>query len=144
MAWSSEQQRRLAAEKKVIAAKMPHFQFYNPSGNTYVAGLARTNFGKQYHAKVQLTQNYPYEEPELFITSPHTLWMYGGGTINALGTTHAFHTYDNSSDGCVKICHTLDWDSSKTCLLVILKAHLWLEAYEAHLRTGRDIADFLC
>ena len=31
-----------------------------------------------------------------------------------------------------------------TLVGVFLKGILWIEAYEAHLRTGRDLASFLC
>lgn len=145
MAWSTNQQYRLAFEKQLLARKMPHFQFYNPTGDTHVTGWARTSSGNSYQGKLVLPPDYPYDEPELFIASPRILWKHGHrGTINNEGTSHAFHTYSNERDGCVQVCHTMDWDSSKTCVLVLVKMHLWLEAYEAHLKTGRDIADYLC
>lgn len=142
--WTSTQRQRLAFERALLATKMPQFSFHDPFGRTYVGGWAATNSGAQYYLKLDLSPAYPHARPNLYVTCPSTLQQYGGrGTVNAVGTSHAFHVYDNHG-GCVQICHFLEWDASKTCLLVLLKGHLWLEAYHAHLRTGRDLAEFLC
>lgn len=141
--WDADQRYRLAFEAKLLSQKMPHFRFCNLTGDTYVSGWAHTNSGRQYELKLTLGSDYPNEEPDLYIVSPRTLWKHGGGTINGEGTSHAFHTHNNGG-GCVQICHTRDWHAGMTCLLVLEKAHLWLEAYHGHLRTGRDLAEFLC
>jgi len=60
-----------------------------------------------------------------------------------MGATHAFHTHENDRGSCVKICYTDEWDASMTLALVFLRGLLWCEAYEHHLRTGRDLAEFL-
>ena len=142
--WTSSQRQRLAFERALLASKMPQFSFCDPFGDTYISGVATTNSGRWYLLKLDLPSAYPYEEPDLYITSPNKLSRYGGvGTINDVGTSHDFHVYNNHG-GCVKICHFEEWDASRTCLLVLLKGHLWLEAYHAHLRTGRVLAEFLC
>jgi ubiquitin-protein ligase len=141
--WSFAQASRLAFERKLIARDMSHFSFYNPRGNTYISGWARTNPGRSYQVEITIPSDYPDEEPDLFVTSPRCLPMHAGiGTINALGTSAQYHTYDNNR-GCVQICHTRYWDASMNCLVILIKAHFWLEAYEAHLRTGYPIADYL-
>jgi hypothetical protein len=140
--WDAEQRYRLAFEVKLLAQKMPHFQLHNPSSGTYVSGWARTSSGRQYQLRLTLPPNYPHGEPELYVVSPMTLRKRGGGTINSMGTSHDFHTYNNDG-GCVKICHTCDWHPGMTCLLVLEKAHLWLEAYHGYLRTGKRLAEFL-
>jgi hypothetical protein len=142
MSWSLEQQRRLAFEKKLIEREMGNFRFYNPTGNTYIEGWAKSNSGCRYKGRIELPPGYPYCEPDLYIVSPRTLFCHGSGTINEVGTTHRFHTIANGR-GYVQICHTGAWDSSKTCWLVLLKLYCWIEAYEAHLKTGQDIADYL-
>jgi hypothetical protein len=43
----------------------------------------------------------------------------------------------------VRICHYRDWDPNKTLYLVLMKARLWVEAYEAHLRHGNPIDNYL-
>lgn len=143
--WDSEQSQRLAMEEKLVNHYMPGYRFYDRTGNTYIEGEARTNgHSHGYRLRIELPPDYPYERPDLFVVQPRVLRMYGGrGTINALGGTHSFHTGGAGPNGCVQICHTGDWDASMTCVKVLIKGHLWLEAYDAHLRTGRDIADFL-
>lgn len=63
-------------------------------------------------------------------------------TINSLGCTHDFHTNSNGPGGCVQICHfsPANWDASKTCVSVMIKAVLWCEAYDVHMVTGLSIA----
>ncbi len=141
--WNSEQRSRLAFERSLIAKDMPQFSFMNLTHDTYVCGCVRTNSGKSYQVEVRLPPDYPDEQPELYVTSPSVLRMRNGWqSLNQLGTSHSYHTY-RSERGCVKICFVRDWDPSMSCLLVLLKAHLWLEAYEAHLKTGRPICEFL-
>jgi hypothetical protein len=139
-----ELRRRMALEESLMQQYMPGFGFYDRTGRTYVTGWFRTNGGGQYQAKLQLSPSFPYEQPDRYIISPHTLWMHGNrGTINALGTSGAFHVLDNGPDGPVRICHTLNWDASITCVKLLVKCALWLEAYEAHLRNGDDLDHYL-
>ena len=144
--WSASQKYRLALEKSMLAKEMPQFRFYNMTGDTYVAGWAKTSGGRHnYKLTLILGFLFPDEMPKLFVISPHTLWKYDGyGTVNKEGISHAFHTLENGPGGRVQICHFKPdlWDSSKTIVAVMMKGLFWLEAYEAHLRTGRDLADF--
>jgi len=66
-------------------------------------------------------------------------------TINSVGSSHEFHTLSNGPDGCVQICHFKSeyWDASKTCVGVLFKGLLWLEAYDIYLKTGMSIASIL-
>ncbi len=142
--WDRSQRERLAVEEKLFDHYAPNFCFYNRTGDTYIEGWANTSDGSsRFKLRLALPPDFPYDEPDLYVVSPSMLWMHGNrGTINDLGTSHAFHVYDNGCDW-VKICHSADWDASLTCLKVIIKGHLWLEGYLSHLRTGQDIADFL-
>lgn len=141
--WDNEQRARLAFERRLVSRDMPQFTFFNLTGDTYVSGWVRTNAGNSYQIEVRLPSDYPDGEPALYVTCPSHLYMRESGTtINSVGNSHSFHT--RSSDrGCVKICHVPDWNPSMSCILVLLKAHLWLEAYEAYCRTGRPICEFL-
>ena len=141
-----EQCERLALEEKLLLKYMPGFYFYDKMGATYISGCYRPNgASREYEIRIDIPFDYPYEKPELFIISPVILWKHGNrGTVNDEGVSHAFHTLEAGHGGCVQICHTLDWDASLTCVKVILKAILWCEAYEGHLQTGKDIAEFLC
>ncbi|MDM8008455.1 MAG: hypothetical protein QUV05_20140 [Phycisphaerae bacterium] len=122
---------------------MPHFRVCDPKGETYIAGQARSAGGRKYDVRLCLPPDYPHESPGLHIVRPETLRMYGGGTINSLGFSGAFHTLGNGPNGCVTVCHTPNWDASLTWVKVLRKLSLWLEAYELHLKTGEEIARYL-
>ena len=144
--WSRAQQHRLALERQILAQELPQFYFYNMTGDTYIEGWQNTaSGGKNYQLKLVLGCHYPDEMPKLYVTYPHTLitneiWV----TLNEKGTSHFFHTLSNGPSGCVQICHTKTelWNSTMTCVAVLMKGIIWLEAYEAHLRTGRDLCEF--
>ena len=55
------------------------------------------------------------------------------------------HTLSNGPNGEVQICHWRDdrWHSGITFNRVLMKAMLWLEAYDQHLSTGYDIDAFV-
>ena len=143
MPWDPEQCRRLAFEANILRRYMPHFGVCDPKGDTYIAGRPRTNGGREYETRLCLPPGYPHQSPNLYIVHPRTLRMHGGGTINSLGTSGAFHTLSNGPDGCVTICHTSNWDASLTWVKVLHKLLLWLEAYELHLKTGDEIVKYL-
>jgi len=144
MTRTMEQCERFAFEAKLLAKYMSDFRFYDPRGDTYVEGWVRTTDGQRFQLRIDVPPQYPYEKPPLYVVEPNTLWRYGDNdTVNSLGRTHSFHTLSNGPDGCVQICHTRDWNASMTLLKVVLKGILWVEAYTAHLQSGRDLADYL-
>ena len=55
------------------------------------------------------------------------------------------HTLTPSTNGMVQICHWRDnrWHSGIVLQKVFLKGLIWIEAYEQHIATGRDLADFV-
>ena len=57
---------------------------------------------------------------------------------------YADHTL-GSQDGCTKICHFRPelWKDNNTLYQVVMKGLIWLEAYEAHLRTGASLSKYL-
>ena len=142
--WLKYQRCRLSTEAKVLAAELPQFRFYNPTGETYVAGWVHPSNGHDYQLKLVLGDDFPDEMPKLYVVSPHMLRKYGGGMANEMEISHAFHTWENGPGGCVQICHCRPdrWDSSKTICGVMIKGILWLEGYARHLRTGQSIASF--
>lgn len=142
--WTETQQHRLAVEKAVVDKEMPQFRFHDLAGNTYLEGEVGTSDGSQFRLRCILHPRFPDEKPHLYVVSPSRLPRYGGGTINALGKSHDFHTWGNGPDGCVQICHFKRdwWDSGKTLLAVLIKGVLWCEGYAMHLKTGRPIAAY--
>jgi hypothetical protein len=61
--------------------------------------------------------------------------------VSASATMHVLGT----RDGGTKICHSRSsrWVPENTLYLVALKGRVWLEAYEAHLRTRKPLDRFL-
>lgn len=136
---------RMNWENEKLHKYMPGFQLYDCSGNTVVEGWARTSGGQNcYRGRLVVSPSFPFEKPALYLISPNPLWMFGGTrTINSLGPTASFCTRDNGPEMCVQICHTDTWDATMTCVFVLQKLHLWLEAYEAHLQSGKSIDTYL-
>jgi hypothetical protein len=137
--------RRLQLEKVIMARELPQFMFYQMGNETYFQGWHAVLTGLLYQLKLVLSEWYPDQMPSLYVTYPLILWKYGENTINSEGVSHAFHTLSNGPGGCVQICHFSreNWDASKTCVGVLFKGILWLEAYAVHLVTGMSIADIL-
>jgi len=132
---------RITCEVCEIPEFLPRMRFYQSGRQLYVEGWTGTCRRRNaYKARITIPPQYPCRAPDLYILSPHTLYMRDGErTINSLGLNHAFHTINNGTDGCVQICHTQTWDASMTCVTVLNKLAVWLEAYENHLRTGETI-----
>jgi len=120
------------------------FKFYEPLGDTYVAGRVKTSNGREYKVKLVLGKQFPDEMPKLYVVSPRILPKYGGGTINEEGCSHSFHTRLMGPLGYVQICHYDPslWNPSKSIFSIIVKALIWLEGYCRHLKTGKSIAYF--
>ena len=143
--WDREQAERLAFEAGCLEEHMASFRFYEPSGDTYVEGCAWTSGrSRKYRARITIPNWYPHEQPSLYIIEPHALPMYANeGTVNDLGACSAFHTHSNGLGGCVRVCYIDNWDSSMNCVFILGRLHLWLEAYELHLATGKPLGHFL-
>ena len=72
--------------------------------------------------------------------------MYDGRRVSSMGVSHYMHTLaPHATSGWPQVCHWRDarWHSQIVLQKVFLKGLLWIEAYEQHLATGRDIADFV-
>ena len=143
--FTSEQRDRIDFEGALVGMEFPGFrQFIRASSFGFIGQFAPKAGSGSYELTAEASDAYPYIEPDLLVTWPRVLWMHGGLTsINSLGTTHAYHAHYNGPDGCVKICHTSSWDPSMTCVQVLLKAVIWVEAYSIHLRMGATIAQII-
>ena len=144
--WNREQQERLAFEERILQNYMPHFDFYDRSSDTYVSGMARVaGSDQEYQLWIDLPPHYPLQAPSSYVVSPATLPMCGGDrTINSLGASHAYHVLGNKANQYVKLCYYNDpWDPTMAIVAIVLRGHLWLDAYTKHLRTGRTIDEIL-
>lgn len=137
---------RIQFEESIMRQEMPQFLFYSSSNDYHFEGWQSTSNGNSYKLRLDIPLFYPDQVPPLYVTSPRMIRSYGGySSINDKGVSHATHTLSNGPDGCVQICHFKPehWDASQTCVAAMMKGILWLQAYEMHLRTGKDIADIL-
>jgi len=117
------------------------FLDFNTS-HPYLFVAQQTNSGKVYTIKVDLSENYPYNIPKVFITHPKPLLTRSGGSM--LEPSHTMHTLQGEN-GCVRVCHygTQDWHPNVTLYQIIIKVRVWLEMYENHLKTGRPLDYYL-
>jgi hypothetical protein len=142
MSWSSVQQSRLQVEKGVLSKYFRDTSWINPTNpeKTRVECRVHTNSNNYYTLRVYVPDDYPNSRPDLVVTSPYPLKGYAGKSL--LGTDGSMHTL-GARDGYVQICHYNGWKPNLTLYLVVLKGRIWLEALEAHKRTGKPIDSFL-
>lgn len=146
--WTDAQRRRLAMEHQILQNEgFSQFSVYHQAShdNYYASGLATSNSGRSYNLWMPIPSGFPTERPPLYILHPHPLLMADGRAISSLGVSHSMHTLEPHSTGYVQICHwrSARWHAGIVLQKVFLKAHIWIEAYEQHLATGRDLADFV-
>ena len=146
--WTDAQRRRLAMEHQILQNEgFSQFSVYHQAAHDsyYASGLATSNSGKGYNLWMPIPSGFPTERPPLYILDPHPLLMADGRAISSLGVSHSMHTLEPHASGYVQICHwrSARWHAGIVLQKVFLKAHIWVEAYEQHLATGRDLADFV-
>lgn len=146
--WTIEQRRRLALEHQILQREgFTQFGVYHqPSVDSYHAsGFTTSNAGYRYGLWISIPAGYPQERPPLYVTDPCPLLMRDRTPLSSLGVSHKMHTLSPSTNGMVQICHWRDnrWYSGIVLQKVFLKALIWIEAYEQHIATGRDIVDFV-
>ena len=139
---------RLTYENQVLQCDgMSQFQIYrDQTSGYYLLGDHRTNANHSYTLWSPIPSGFPHSRPHLYVYRPNPLWGFARtSTTNSCGVSHRMHTLSNGPNGEVQICHWRDerWHSGITFNKVMIKAMLWLEAYEQHLSTGRDIDDFV-
>jgi hypothetical protein len=144
--WPEEQRIRLAWEESVLRDEFPHFSFQDrtQAGLTTVRGLHQTSASNTYGVCLWLKNGYPHTMPSLYITSPCPLYGYGYKSIQSYGTSHYMHVWEPDWNNYVKICHCKSeyWTASNNIAGVLMKAFLWLEAFEVHRRTGSNIDSY--
>lgn len=144
MGWSVAQQQRLQVERQVLSKYFPTFKWINPTdnSNTRVEGNLRTNSGRSYTVRVYVPADFPNSRPDMVVITPYPLMGSSGEDLAEYGASGSMHTLD-PRDGYVRICHYKDWQPNLTLYLVVLKGRIWLEALEAHKRTGKHLDQFL-
>ena len=142
--WSPEQRKRLAFEKKLLSVYFPKFEWKSPARDTFLLGPMQTNSHKMaFDLKIVVPDTYPYTRPDVFILTPCPLIGYNGAQMK--GPSANNHLLSPDADGHVQICHFHPerWTVNDTLVKVLLKARLWIEAFEGHASTGRPLDFFL-
>lgn len=131
---------RLFMEQRVLARQFPSFRWQQDGQRASVEGPIRTSAGQSYEVRILVPAAFPYSHACAFILSP-----ISGRECSLTETSHAMHTLSPDSDGNPQIClyNDRNWNPALTLQHVLIKAALWLEAFEQHGRTGRPISDFL-
>ena len=144
MPWSASQQKRLAIEKQLLEAYIDgnRVTWIDPTGDTKVEARLTCSNNKEYTLRIYLPQDFPNSVPSMIVK---TTWMTelkkrNGSDLDG----HDDHTY-GSRDGCTSICHFRPdlWKDDNTLFQIFMKGLIWLEAYEAHLRTGYNLSKYL-
>ncbi len=146
MEWSEAQVVRLEVEEALLSEELPHFTMHNrhENGLTTVYGDYKSTAGASYRLCLWLKAGYPHSMPSLYVVEPAPLIGYGGKEMNSYGASHVMHCWPPDWNNYLKICHCKEniWTPSETVVGVLMKGFLWLEAFEAHKRTGRTIDEF--
>ena len=139
---------RLQKEIEILNEKIPDamdtkgnvmkaFVFYGmESSDPHVVMGARTNANHEYTIYIEL-KNFPLGVPNIYIEKD--LKDFKGESL--CKTSGSMHTLQSDRDGWVKICHcsSENWKPATSLYLLYVKALLWLNAYDAHIMTGKPI-----
>ncbi len=146
MTWEPHQQYRLAMERRILRERMPDFRFFQPTGDTFVSGYWESSQGNTYRIVVTVPPGFPDECPSCFIAEPCPLVGHDR-PMNEYGNSHRMHTWlaEDPHPEWTRICtyKPASWSASHSLEKVLQKAMLWVEAFEAHRSTGKDIAHYL-
>ncbi|MFJ1456122.1 hypothetical protein [Nocardia sp. N2S4-5] len=146
MAWAPYQQHRLGHERAALRRHFPNFQFYDPSGRTYVRGTWFSNTARRYDIRIAIPPGYPDECPSTYITYPSPLRDWTGlQSLESFGTSHHMHIWQTDRPGWVRICtyRPENWSAAHSMIKIIRKGLLWIVAYECHLQDGAPLTNFL-
>jgi hypothetical protein len=145
MPFSNAQRTRLGVEKAILEAYFPddRSRWINPTASNGVAEVevdVVTN-SKKYSLKIIIPMDFPNSCPTLLVSKPSCELKKRNGSMVSGGEDHSWGSFN----GCTKICHhrPQQWTSDLTMYQVFMKGLIWLEAYEAHLRTEKPIHNFL-
>jgi ubiquitin-protein ligase len=135
---------RLQQEIAILEKYFPRkYKFKNLySENELLDVGIKTQSGKVYRLNVKLEPDYPSSIPSVYVVFPLPLHKNDGSIISE--ASHDMHTLSNDGAN-IQICHfkTGNWNPNQSLYKVILKARIWLEAYEGHLATGNPIDNYL-
>jgi len=131
-------QAELSVFRNKLSSSWYHFEGIGTS-NPVLKVAAKTNSGNLYTLHFDLG-GFPESMPKVFVTK--MLKSYTGRDLNDCSSS--MHTL-TSEYGWTRICHYggSSWTPNVSLYKVYVKCRLWLEIYEAHLRTGKKIDYYL-
>ena len=132
---------RLAAEKLILLRNFPAFSF--TPDHLRVDGTLRSNSGKAYQVRLDRLELYPNAMPRVMVTAP-PLYTHTGRPLWEMGVSARMHTLQPEGTW-VQVCHGRGdrWEVRDTLHVALMKARLWVEAYEIHLTTGHYLDRYL-
>ena len=133
---------RYQAELSVLQHRIPSsaYRFFGiGTAQPYLRIGARTNSGNVYTLHIDLSE-FPGNIPKVFVTK----MLKTRDVVPMSGVSGSMHTLQ-SENGWTRICHYgySSWTPRVSIYKVYVKCRLWLEMYEAHLRTGHEIQYYL-
>ena len=134
---------RLHFETAILQRYFPKRFIFTKEGRKEVLLVGvKSQSGKVYQIKIELSEIYPIEMPTVFIVYPKGLKNFNGKRLPAFN--HEMHTLATDANR-VQVCHFLpcNWNPMQSLYKVILKVKIWLEAYEFYLKTSKPISDYL-
>ena len=135
--------RRLEIEEALLRKTFgPTFRIQEGSSSARgVVGKVHTNSGAEYVLFIPI-KRFPDQAPAAYVVARKLLGA-NGKPLPEL--SRDMHTRERDEHGSVQVCHYADasWSSEVTLYKVVMKVRIWLEAYEAHLRTGKPIDKYL-
>ena len=145
MPWSASQRTRLGYEKQLLDEyfRGNRVTWIDPTGDTRVEIRVTCSSNREYTLRIYIPVDFPNACPQMVVCNPsHCLVRRNGAVMNSGDSED--HTW-GSKDGCTQICHykPAEWTNDNTLYQVTMKGLIWLEAYEAHLRTGNSLSNYL-
>jgi len=133
----SEARRRV--EESLLDRFFPAFVLHQ----TTALGTLTTNSSRQYYVAVEL-QQFPLGPPDVKVVGPRLVDSQRR-PLGERGPSGAMHHLGCDPTGSLRLClfSQLQHSPQNTLYKALLKARLWLEAYENHLRTGQPIDQLL-
>ena len=143
MVWQLAQRVRLTVEKETLEK---YFRlgvtWIDPHHETKVDVVLKSNSNKVYKLRIYIPADFPNSCPVLVVVEPKKLLLKDGTRLPE--GSSSFHTLPDTYE-LHRICHfhPTIWSQDTTLFQIFMKGRLWIEGYEAHLRTGKNIDTFL-
>lgn len=138
--------KRFKIENEILNKFFPNsFQFFDMGGkSSYLEVKLKSNSKQQYTIKVTVAEDYPNRMPKIYITQPEDLKDFRGRKLVDMGAVHKLHLL-HPKGNFPQLCHfkPANWNANVSLYKVVLKARIWIEAFEAHKRTGKTLDHFV-